>query len=273
MGCPPVRDIPASGFERLRQIHKERDARESQVGRIELLHGRLEVARNLEFLTSPGRVLKAFVNNYGGVFAEKSSLPRQLYHLDHFIAGLFAQMEPGSVLVTMHPLNLGLPFQDAEKRRKMQGLSTGSPNASFFEFEEIILGQMKDVVSWAKSNTDEIKCYKYTRLPQESTEGSVFKCCNGECRVAGQVKDAVSQCCIDSCHVAAQGKGAVFQCCNKACPRAQAGTPIPATEVVGVKIGRPAKKESRLVVNSTCPECKVSVRRQPERRSGTTDQK
>jgi hypothetical protein len=227
-----------AGFELLRRIHRERDDRESKVGKIEFLRGQLQVEENREFLTSPGRIVKAFVNNYNGVFGEKSSLPGQAYHLDQFIAGLFAKMEPGSVLVTLHPLSLGLRFKDAQKQRQKHGLSAGSSHASFFEFEKVSLGPKRDVFSFSgkgKHFNEETFCYKYTRLSQDSTEG------------------------------------AIFQCCNKACPRAQAGTPIPATEVITVKFGRPAKKESRLVVNSTCPECKVSLRCQPDRMTGTKE--
>ena len=161
------------------------DMRGSLVGEVHLKHGRLELPDSREFITNPGRRTKAFVNNFDGVFAERSSKPGQKYHLDHFIAGLFAVMEPGSIMVTLHPLTLGHSLESANDLRSRHGLEK-SDLASFFKVETVTLGEAKDVVSWSQggSNRKPIQVWVYTRLEQPSTENAVFLCNNPKCEKA-----------------------------------------------------------------------------------------
>lgn len=144
--------------------------------------------------------IKAFCNNFNEVFGEKAGKKGDLYCIDDFLAGLFALMQPGSVLVTASPLNLGHVQQPkAANYRALQGLSNEFPHlASFYEFEKIPLGPANQVVSWSQygSNKKMVYLYKYTRIDQKN-DGT-----------------------------------AVFLCCNPACPKAQAAEPIAATQQV-----------------------------------------
>jgi hypothetical protein len=75
---------------------------------------------------------KVFVNNFGGVFAEQfETRPGKPFHLDHCVAGLFESMQEGSIMVTLHPLELGPTLEEANRQRVAKTLST-SLNASFF---------------------------------------------------------------------------------------------------------------------------------------------
>ena len=47
---------------------------------------------------------KVFVNNFGGVFAERCVNSGSKWHLDHYIAGLLASMEEGTIIVTLSDL-------------------------------------------------------------------------------------------------------------------------------------------------------------------------
>jgi hypothetical protein len=167
-------------------IHCKKDGLNKIAGTVEFERGRLEDPAHFEFLTNPGRVVKAFANNFGGVFAEKSAKASQMYYLDNFVSGLFAKMSPGSVMVTLHPLDLGPSRTEANQSRQQHGLLE-SLNASFYADEKILLGKANEVVSWSQfgSNVNDIFVHKYTRLEQETGDGSgVFLCCNPKCEQA-----------------------------------------------------------------------------------------
>ena len=71
---------------------------------LHLRHGRLEEEANREFLTKD--VTRALVNNFDCQFSYKVAKANQTYTLDDCIAGLFALMRPGTILITLHPLPL-----------------------------------------------------------------------------------------------------------------------------------------------------------------------
>eukprot|EP00980_Cylindrotheca_fusiformis_P020452 scaffold7504_cov97-Cylindrotheca_fusiformis.AAC.5 len=152
------------------------------VGQIILTHGRLEDEKHQQFLTKG--VTRAYVNNFNGVFAERSSKGNQKWFLDDYVAGLFALMASGTTMVTLHPLNLGPTKSEANRSRKKQGM-TESENSSFYEVETIKLGKACDTVKWNQhsGNQKDIFVYKYTRVFQSSAD-AVFLCCNPECQIA-----------------------------------------------------------------------------------------
>jgi hypothetical protein len=184
-------------------LHRERDDRNMIAGELRLQHGRMEAPKDPKFLTNPQGITKAFANNFNGVFADKCEMNKQTYFLDNYLAGTFAQMKVGSILVTLHPLDLGLSQSEANRRRRQHGLAASS-NSSFYEDEKVSLGRAKDVVSWSQygSKEDVIDVYKYTRVKQEPSDGK-----------------------------------SVFLCCNPLCDKAKLGTPIPATVSVPVAGG------------------------------------
>jgi hypothetical protein len=177
---------------------------------LDLLHGRMEAPEHREFLTNPQGITKAFANNFNGVFADKCEMAKQTYFLDNYLAGTFTQMKVGSILVTLHPLDLGPSQSEANARRQQHGLWE-SVNSSFYVDELVPLGKAKDVVSWSQygGKTDTIYVYKYTRVKQETSDGA-----------------------------------SVFLCCNPVCDKARLGTPIPATVTVTVA------GEERVVMNA-----------------------
>jgi len=165
-------------------LHRKRDNIDYSMGKTEFVHGKLEDPQHQDFLTkpsTPGGSIKAFCNNYGGVFAHKSAKDSQLYVLDDYIAGLFALMPPGSILVTLHPLTLALTRSQANAQRETHGLER-STNASYYEMEKIDVGPKKEVVSWGRSDNP-LYAYKYTRVHQDTTS-AVFQCSNPNCSVA-----------------------------------------------------------------------------------------
>jgi hypothetical protein len=176
------RNSVAEVFRDHLQSQANENATNRVVGDIHLKHGRLEDIEYREFLTQG--VTRAYVNNFNGVFADRSSKGNQKWYLDDYVAGLFALMKPGTLMITLHPLNLGPTRNEANDSRKKQGLS-GSDNASFYEVERILLGKACDTVKWTQmsGNRNNIYIYKHTRLEQESEE-SVFLCCNPSCKFA-----------------------------------------------------------------------------------------
>jgi hypothetical protein len=152
------------------------------VGDIQLRHGRLEDQTHREFLTKG--VTRAYVNNFNGVFAERSSKSNQKYFLDDYVAGLFAMMKPGAVMVTLHPLSMGPTMNEANEVRVKQGMKQ-SKYASFYDTDRVLLGKACDTVKWNQhsGNQKNIYIYKYERLEQSSDE-AVFLCCNPMCEAA-----------------------------------------------------------------------------------------
>lgn len=176
-------------------INQNRDnPKRRLVGNVVLRHGRLEDEIHRDFLTKG--VTRAYVNNFNGVFAERSVKVKQRWFLDDYVSGLFALMAPGAVMVTLHPLGLGPTREEANENRRRHKLKE-SRNASFFSVEKVLLGKACDTVKWNQhsGNSRHIYVYKYIRLTQPA------------------------------------GMHAVFMCGNPLCPVAQKGTPIKATTV------------------------------------------
>jgi SAM-dependent methyltransferase len=214
-----------------RKLHLGRDNTEFDKGKTKFIHGRLEAEEYRDFLTKPtipGGTIRAFCNNFNGVFGCRTAGTK--HALDCYVAGLFALFPAGSILVTLDPLPLQAQHSEILDIRNRHFLDTTSnPRwASFYEYEKHRLGQSRDVVSWGTSNNP-IYIYKYTRLSQSTP--------NGE---------------------------AVFQCSNYSCEKAQSGEPIPATKVVEVEItGDDGVKrmEHRVIMNS----CKCNHDARPTR--------
>jgi hypothetical protein len=130
------------------------------------------------------RANKVLVNNFNGLFAER--LVQQAaspWHLDHYIAGLFASMQEGSIMVTLCDLQLGPTQREVNKWRQDNKLSP-SLNASFFDVVKVKLGEAREAFSWASSsNKAPAYAYLYRRLAQEHglREASIL-CCNVKCK-------------------------------------------------------------------------------------------
>jgi Histone methylation protein DOT1 len=149
-------------------------------GEVKFRHGRLEDEIHRDFLTKG--VTKAIVNNFNGVFAERSVKNKSLWFLDDYCAGIFGLMAPGTSMVTLHPLSLGPSLEQANAARRKHKLPESS-NASFYRVEQVVLGKACDTVKWNKKSGNEnlIYVYRYTRLKQERGSMSVFLCCNPQC--------------------------------------------------------------------------------------------
>jgi hypothetical protein len=161
-----------------------------KVGKVDLRYGRLEDKEHQEFLTKG--ITRAYVNNFNGVFAERSTKLNQKWFLDDYCAALFALMAPGAVLVTLHPLNLGQTRTEANESRVKKGLNA-SENSSFYNIEQVLLGKACDSVKWNQhsGNKKNIYVYKYTRVAQTGGDGkAVFLCSNPVCTFA---KDEIVQ--------------------------------------------------------------------------------
>lgn len=154
-----------------------------KVGEVILRKGELQDKEHLNFLTNG--VTCAYANNFNGVFGERAGTKNSVF-LDDYIAGLFTLMKPGSVMVTFHPIDLGLALEEANSVRRRHHLREGG-DASFYDYDEIELGEAKDCVKWGKKESgcrDIIKLYKYTRLKQPNSNDAVFLCCNPKCENA-----------------------------------------------------------------------------------------
>lgn len=153
------------------------------IGNVDLRLGRLEDPKNKEFLTVG--VTRAYVNNFNGVFAERSSKNGDKYFLDNYIAGIFASMAPGSIMVTFHPLSVGLDRDEANSHRKRHNMNE-SDYASFYSYEKILLGKACRTVKWNQrsGNTHDIFVFKYKRLHQPLRDSAAFLCCNPKCKNA-----------------------------------------------------------------------------------------
>ena len=128
------------------------------------------------------RANKAVVNNFNGVFAERM-VPQSAnqWHLDHCIAGLFASMQEGSIMVTLADLQLGPSQKEVNKWRQDNNLSP-SLNASFFDVIKVELGEAGQVFSWSSSNKAPAYAYLYRRVKQDAgLREACTLCCNIQC--------------------------------------------------------------------------------------------
>ncbi len=163
--------------------HNGREEPRPEVGKVDLRVGRLEDPDQKEFLTKG--ITRAYVNNFNGVFAERSSKNKDKWFLDDYISGIFASMAPGAIMVTFHPLNLGLDRESSNSLRSKHNLEQ-SDHASYYDSEKILLGQAFCSVKWNKrsGNTNKIYVYKYRRLHQPGHHDAVFLCSNPTCKLA-----------------------------------------------------------------------------------------
>ncbi len=163
--------------------HNCTDEPRPEVGKVDLRLGRLEDPNQKDFLTKG--ITRAYVNNFNGVFAERSSKNKDKWFLDDYISGIFASMAPGAIMVTFHPLNLGLDRDSANELRSKHNLDE-SDHASYYDIEKILLGQAFCSVKWNKrsGNTNKIYVYKYRRLEQPGHHDAVFLCSNPSCKMA-----------------------------------------------------------------------------------------
>ena len=215
-----------SNLEEQRHVQKDRDGRVAPVGKVEFKHGRLEDPDHREWLTLYNRDgedghMKVFVNNFNCLFADRSAKIGQKYYLDHFVAGLFSLMKPGSKLLTLYPLALPPPYSEASKSRNKRGLTVNA-DCSFFEHKVVKIGKAKDCVSWSQNGScnNIIEGHLYTRLQQEADR-------------------------------------AVILCCNPACEKAQKDIPINVTNFVSVERGPEGEVELCPVI---CEHCDCGVR-------------
>ena len=185
--------------------HNCGEAPRPEVGKVDLRLGRLEDPEQKDFLTKG--VTRAYVNNFNGVFAERSSKNKDKWFLDDYISGIFASMAPGAIMVTFHPLNLGLNRENANSLRSKHNLAE-SDHASYYESEKILLGQAFCTVKWNKrsGNTNNIFVYKYKRLHQPGHHDAVFLCSNPSCKMASDMvpipattKNEDGRCVINHC--------------------------------------------------------------------------
>ena len=185
--------------------HNCGEAPRPEVGKVDLRLGRLEDPEQKDFLTKG--VTRAYVNNFNGVFAERSSKNKDKWFLDDYISGIFASMAPGAIMVTFHPLNLGLNRENANSLRSKHNLAE-SDHASYYESEKILLGQAFCSVKWNKrsGNTNNIFVYKYKRLHQPGHHDAVFLCSNPSCKMASDMvpipattKNEDGRCVINHC--------------------------------------------------------------------------
>jgi hypothetical protein len=163
-------------------FHRENQT-DNEIGKIDLRVGQLEDPKQRDFLTRG--VTRAYVNNFNGVFADRSSKNGQKWFLDHYIAGLFALMAPGSIMITFHPLSLVDDRDEANARRRKHGMNE-SANSSFYLSEKLFLGKAYKAVKWSQrsGNKDDIYVYKYTRVDQLAGNDAVFLCSNPSCEKA-----------------------------------------------------------------------------------------
>jgi hypothetical protein len=164
-----------------------------KAGLVDLRRGKLEDPAYHDWLFE--KVNCVFVNNFNHVFGERSEPKKGAITVDSRIAAMFARMKPGSIMVTLNPIQeLGLALDEVLSFRKIHNLDTPKvTDASFFTMEKIYLGLAKDSVSWSEGHascTEEIYVYKYTRQVQPGHEERPFFLCtnssvgNGGCDLA-----------------------------------------------------------------------------------------
>ena len=201
-----TRGCTVRGLERMSHRHELAEAFGASTsvgttasGRVRLVLGDARDSRHLDFLTQPdqpGQTIKALANNFQGNWGTEE----QGLVLDHVVAGLFASLPPGSILVTLHPLRLGMSRRKAVEHRAAQGLSS-IPDPSFFDEEHVDLGTAGSCYSGMQSR-EAVIAHKYTRVAQPGRadtggDGSVaaFVCGNPQCHMgrSGIYQPAVTQ--------------------------------------------------------------------------------
>ncbi|CAB9500598.1 lysine N-methyltransferase, H3 lysine-79 specific [Seminavis robusta] len=183
-GIEVVRDrfnVSQQFAAKLEQMSLETDGeRFRKPGKVLLRHGDLADHANHNWLA---RANKVVVNNFNGVFAERMvTQTASQWHLDHYIAGLFASMHEGSILVSLSDLQLGPSRREVNRWRQDNNLQP-SPNASFFEVVKVELGEAGQVFSWSTSCKAPAVAYLYRRVRQDpNLRTACTLCCNIQCK-------------------------------------------------------------------------------------------
>lgn len=162
-----------------------RSSENKRVGHVDLRRGSLDDPKFRDFQTQG--VSRIYFNNFNEVFSGRSGVVSGLQP-DQVVCGLFSRLQPGSVLVSFHPLPLGPDRRRTNELRRKNNLEE-SDDASFFKEEKVALGKMKDCVKWLTytNSEDTIMVYRYTRLRQSDGDGNspaVFLCVNPKCDFA-----------------------------------------------------------------------------------------
>lgn len=200
---------------------------------VNLVLGDLTDPVHRAFLTQGG-IIKAFANNFDGFWSQKSHRTSQDLSkpsLDDYLAGLFPHMVPGSILVTLSPLRLGISQTRATELEQRHGWAS-DVRRSFFREERIVLGKRGEIFSWneAQSDTGPAMAYKYTRLDQSTHDGGGPPSSGNDTATAA---------------------AAVFLCCTPSCPKCIGAVPIPATRLEA--------GTGKLLINH-CDGCNVATR-------------
>lgn len=133
-------ELVESRFEFSRKIVNYLSSQKSFPGKIDLRQGDFCCDSHRSFITEANVI---FVNNAFEVFAARAQSVGA--SLDDYIAGLFAQLKPGSRMVTLYPLPLG------------------DEKDSFFTYEEKHLAEHS--VAWSNNK---ITANIYTRIENQS---------------------------------------------------------------------------------------------------------
>ena len=146
-----------------------------------------------------------FVNNFNEIFSARSVREGDRT-LDDRVAAVFAQMKPGSRMLTLHKLvALGMTRDEVNDGRRSRR-KRESDDASFFTFSEHTLqpkprewlSGLEDVVSWSRLP---IQAYLYERTRQSETH-ALFLCTNPKCEAGDRPTAAVGDdgllvdCCV-----------------------------------------------------------------------------
>uniref|UniRef100_A0A7S3JV74 Histone-lysine N-methyltransferase, H3 lysine-79 specific n=1 Tax=Aureoumbra lagunensis TaxID=44058 RepID=A0A7S3JV74_9STRA len=172
-----------------------------KTGRTEFLEGDFTHAENRERLAEAN---VAFVNNSEGIYSQRAGMKNSQFP-DSSVAAIFAQMKPGSRLISLCPLyDLGLDCEESNR-----DTFSYNPDASFFRYEQVSIEAPsedsyheghKGVVSW-HTTAKNLSAHKYTRITQKSFGGgtAVFSCqnCKGVSRALtdkGTLRTTCSYC-------------------------------------------------------------------------------
>lgn len=149
------------------------------IGDVTYLHGRMEDVTNRDFLVDGTDVV--LCNNAHDVFSARSELKGTTLFLNNILVGLFLQMKPGSVLVTLDKLPIGPDCNAIYRRRRENGLAQideVAEDCSFFTADEKTFEE-DELVSWTHGKG--VTVYKYTRT--KSNEPKIL-CSNPSCEEA-----------------------------------------------------------------------------------------
>ena len=139
----------------------------------------MEDVANRDFMVDGTDVM--LCNNAHDVFSDRSELKGTTLFLNHILVGLFLQMKPGSVLVTLDKLPIGPDCNAVYKRRCEHELAQRDETAddcSFFTADEQTF-EGDELVSWTYGKG--ITVYRYTRTKSQKPE---ILCCNPNCEEA-----------------------------------------------------------------------------------------